>query len=715
MGIKEKVYEYIDDTNNKMGTMEEVARAFDIPRDQMKEFKKIIESMQKEGLIHRTRSGKLGTARRLGLTLGKVQGNHKGFAFVIPEAQNDEKADDIFISRDSLNGALHGDEVVVRVLEDNNGDRRRSGEVLKIITRANETIIGMYQKSKSYGFVVPLESKISSDIFVLNKDNMDAQNGQVVEVKITKWGEEERSPEGRIIDILGYEGDKGVDIAAVIKKYGLPYVFTEDVINEANLIPETISKEEINRREDFREDRIVTIDGSDAKDFDDAVSIEKLENGNYKLGVHIADVTHYVKYGMAIDEEALERGTSVYLVDRVIPMLPEKLSNNVCSLKPDEDRLTMSIIMEINKSGKVVNHNIYEGVIRSSARLIYDDVSNFLEHDNEKARKLLEEKNIADDLKIMEELAEILYIRREKRGAIGFNFPESQIVLDKEGRPTEIKEREMRVGNKIIEEFMLISNETVSEHMFWTDTPFLYRIHEDPDDEKVEAFKKFLNLFGYKLRAGSDGIEPRHFQELLKKIKGTNEERVISMIMLRALKKAKYSTIEEGHFGLAADYYSHFTSPIRRYPDLQIHRIIREFINGKLDKSKLEYYKKTLPMVAEITSMAERRSDDAERETYDIKKAEYMTERIGEEYTGIISSVISSGFFVELDNTVEGFVPIQRVEFDYYHYDEDTHQMIGEMTKTTFKLGDKVRIRVVSASPATRKIDFELIENISGE
>ncbi len=718
MNIKDKLFEYIDDTNMKMGSVEELEKVFDIPRDQRKEFRRIIQEMEDEGYVYKTKKGKLGSARRLGIVIGRLQGNHRGFGFVIPESEEEQDDGDVFIPAEDMHGALHGDKVAVRVLEDSSEnmhgeERRRSGEIINILQRANGKIIGLYQKSAKYGFVVPLETKISSDVFVLHEDNKNAQDGQIVEVEIKKWAEDGKNPEGRITEILGYEDEKGVDVKAVIKKYGIPERFSEKVMKETEQIPETLSKKEIDRRTDLRDVNLFTIDGADAKDFDDAVSIEKLENGNYKLGVHIADVSHYVREGTALDEEALDRGTSVYFVDRVVPMLPEKLSNGVCSLNPNEDRYAVSTFMEINKHGKVVSHEVHEAVIQSKARLIYKDVSDFLEGKNEEAEKKLRELGVADDIKMMEELALILREKRVVRGSINFDFPESQIEIDEDGHPIAIKKADRRIGNRLIEEFMLVTNETIAEYIFWTEIPFLYRIHEEPDEEKIAGFKKFISTFGYKIREGGEGIEPRDLQVLLKKIEGKREEAVISRIMLRSLKKARYSTEEDGHFGLAAEYYSHFTSPIRRYPDLQIHRILKQFINNELDKEKIDRYHAILPKVAELTSLAERRADDAERDVEDLKKVEFMQDKIGEEYEGVISGVLSSGFFVELPNTVEGFVPIHSIDFDYYQVNEEMHYLIGEMTRKKLRLGDKVIVRVVSATPSNRKIDFALVENVT--
>lgn len=714
MNIKDKIYQYIDDSNLKMSTIEELENIFEIPKDQKKEFRRIINEMKDEGYVYATKKGKIGSARRLGIIIGRLQGNERGFGFLIPENEEDE---DVFIPIDYLNGALHGDKIAVKILEESNylevDPRRRTGEVVNIIQRANNKIIGVYQKNAKFGFVVPLEKRISSDVFVLNENNNGADDGQIVEVEIKKWGEKEKNPEGKITEVLGYQDEKGVDVKAIMKKYGLIESFPEEVLKESEKISETIREEEKKRRKDLTDVNLFTIDGADARDFDDAVSIKILENGNYELGVHIADVSHYVREGTALDEEALNRGTSVYFVDRVIPMLPEKLSNGVCSLNPNEDRLALSTFMEINNQGKVLNHVVYESIINSKARLIYKDVSDFLEGKNDEATEKLKKLGVAEDLKLMEELSKILYKKRVSRGSIDFDFPESQIEIDEKGHPIAISKVERRVGNRLIEEFMLVTNETIAEYIYWTDLPFLYRIHEEPDEEKIQSFKKFVNTFGYKIREGGEGIEPRNLQELLKKLEGKSEEAIISRIMLRSLKKAKYSTEELGHFGLAAEYYSHFTSPIRRYPDLQIHRILKEFLNNKLNKDEISRYKSILPHVAEQSSLTERRADDAERDVDDLKKVEYMQDKIGEEYEGIISGILSSGFFVELENTVEGFVPIHSIDFDYYHVNEEMHYLIGEMTKKKLRIGDKVIVKVVSATPSNRKIDFALIKNLS--
>ena len=709
MAIKDKILEFMTEVAYKPMHRSELAQKFDIDKEQNKEFFKILTNMEREGSIIRTRNNLYGIPEKMDLVVGTIQGNRRGYGFLIPE---DKEVEDVFISSDALNGALHGDKVIVKVTMEGPNSKNQEGEVIRILERANKTLVGTYESSKNFAFVIPTDTRISKDVFVSRSDSNGAKDGHVVEVEITKWSEKRRNPEGRVINILGHKDEAGTDIRAIIKQHGLPEEFPEEVIEQADNISEEIKPKELEGRLDLRNTTTFTIDGADAKDYDDAISIEILKNGNYNLGVHIADVTHYVREGSPLDKEALERGTSVYLVDRVIPMLPEKLSNGVCSLRPNEDRLTLTAMIEIDQSGKVIGHKISESVISSKERLIYDDVSDILENDDE----VLKERysNILKELKDMEELSLKLNKRRFKRGSINFDFPESRIVLNEKGKPTDIVKVERRVADKIIEEFMLITNEVISESMHWTETPFLYRIHEDPDMEKIEVFNKFIYNFGYNLK-GMQEIHPKELQSLITKIEGKPEERVISTLMLRSLKKARYSTEALGHFGLAAEYYSHFTAPIRRYPDLQIHRIIKKFINGKISDKETKRLKKILPEVAEVSSGRERRADEAERDTDDLKKVEFMKDKIGNEYEGIISGVVSSGFFVELENTVEGMVRVSSLTDDYYIYDEQIHGFTGERTKKMYKLGDEIKIKVVGISIEARQIEFGLASKDSEE
>lgn len=702
MNIKDKILEFMTEIAYKPMHRVELAKKFEIEKSQNKEFFKILTEMEIDGSIIRTKNDLYGIPERMNLVVGTLQGNRRGYGFVIPENKD---VSDVFVSSDFLNGALHGDKVITRVTMDGPGSKSREGEIIRILDRANETLVGLFENSKNFAFVIPTDTRISKDVFVTRSDSNGAKNGEIVEVKITKWPENRRNPEGEVINILGHKDDAGTDIKAIIKQHGLPEEFPEDVIAQTDKIPEEIDSDEIAKRLDLRDTTTFTIDGADAKDFDDAISIDKLENGNYKLGVHIADVTHYVKEGSALDKEALERATSVYLVDRVIPMLPEKISNGVCSLKPNEDRLTLSVFIEIDSNGKVEDYKVAESVISSKERLIYSDVSDVLEGKSDELKEKY--SHLLEAFENMEELANILNKRRYKRGSINFDFPESRIILNDEGKPVDIVKVERRVADNLIEEFMLITNEVISENMYWTEIPFLYRIHEDPDAEKIEEFNKFIHNFGYHLK-GTGEVHPKELQGLIAKIAGEPEERVISTVMLRSLKKAIYSAEPEGHFGLAADYYSHFTAPIRRYPDLEIHRIIKAFINGQLKGKQIKRLEKILPEIANQSSKMERRADEAERETDDLKKVEYMEHKIGEEYDGIISGVVGSGFFVELENTVEGMVRVSSLQDDYYIYNEQMYGFMGERTKKIYKLGDAVRVKVEGVSIAARQIDFGL-------
>ncbi|NLC19312.1 MAG: ribonuclease R, partial [Clostridiales bacterium] len=537
-------------------------------------------------------------------------------------------------------------------------------------------------------------------------------SGHKVVVKITKYGDAGQSPEGRIVEILGHINDPGVDIMSVVRAYDLPVEYPAEVMRSLDKIPEEIDPEEVKNRLDIRELLTVTIDGEDAKDLDDAITLTK-EGSIYHLGVHIADVTHYVREGTALDKEALKRGTSVYLVDRVIPMLPHKLSNGICSLNPGVDRLSLSCFMDIDEKGEIVSHRIAETVMRSDCRMTYTKVAKVIEENDEEA--CAEYAPFVPMLMLMQELAELLRARRHKRGAINFDFPETKIIVDPKGKPIEIKPYERNKATKIIEEFMLIANETIAENFFWQEIPFIYRTHETPDEEKIRKLAIFINNFGYSMKVGNEKIHPKEIQKLLLRIEDTPEEALISRITLRSMKQAKYTVANIGHFGLSAKYYCHFTSPIRRYPDLQIHRIIKESLHGKLGEKRLQHFEKILHEVATHSSMTERRADEAEREVEKLKKIEYMMEHIGEVYEGVISGVTSWGLYVELPNTVEGMVRVSAMDDDYYIYDEEHYQMIGEHTKKVYKLGQKVKIQVIGADKLQRTIDFALVEDESDE
>ncbi|MCF0147200.1 MAG: ribonuclease R [Clostridium sp.] len=709
MGIKETLLSFMREEAYRPMDIQELVSVFDINPDEYKSFKKVLKTMEKEGLIVRTKKDKFGVPERLGLISGKLEVHSKGYGFLIPETEGEK---DVFVPSSSMNGAMNGDKVLVQITREDINGKKREGEVREVLSRANNKIIGVYEDSRNFGFVVPEDSRLNQDIFISKKDRNGANEGDLVICEIVKWADKRRSPEGVVKEVLGKKGDKGLDILTIIKKYGLPEEFPDKVLNYAENIEEEIPEKEYERRVDLRNLRMVTIDGEDAKDLDDAVSIERLDNGKFRLGVHIADVSHYVKEKNPLDREALKRATSVYLIDRVIPMLPRKLSNGICSLNPKVDRLALSCFMIIDKSGKVIQHEIEETVIKTSERMTYTDVTKILENNDEELIKRYD--YLVDDFKAMEELCNVLREKRMKRGAIDFNFEESKIILNDLGKPVDIKPYDRAIANRIIEEFMLVCNETIAEHMYWTNLPFVYRIHEDPDEEKLEKFKEFVYNLGYVVRWGQEA-HPRALQDILDKVKGKKEETVVSTLLLRSMMQAKYSPECVGHFGLAAKYYCHFTSPIRRYPDLQIHRIIKEQLNGKIDEKRIAKLSNIVEIASKQSSEMERLAQDAEREVDDLKKAEYMQERIGEEFSAIISSVTSFGLFAELPNTIEGLIHITALDDDYYIYDEAHLCLIGERTKKVYRLGDEVKVRCTKVDIDNREIYFDLIEEEAKE
>lgn len=704
---KKRILAYMREQAYKPLMLSELITVLDVPKEDIPLFTNLLDEMEAEGLIIKTKKERYGVPERMGLVVGRFQAHEKGYGFVIPESGGE----DVFIPANAVNGAMHGDRAMARITKPATPTRTQEGEIVKVLHRVHKTVVGTFDMSDNFGFVTPDHSRLFRDVFIPKNAINGAKQGQKVVVEITKWPEANRNAEGKIIEILGNAGDPGVDVMSIIRAYGIRYEFPEDVLREARSIPQKISDEDIKGRRDLRGLKMVTIDGEDAKDLDDAVSIQILDNGNYLLGVHIADVSHYVKEGSALDREALKRGTSVYFPDRVVPMLPKELSNGICSLNAGEDRLAFSVMMEIDKNGKVRDHEIFESVIHVNERMTYTDVYKILEEDD----PLLKEryKDFVEDFHRMKELALILKEKRMRRGAVDFDFSEAKIIVDEKGKPVEIKKYNLTIANKIIEEFMLECNEVVSEHFYWLGVPFVYRIHEDPDPEKMETLNQVLGIFGYHLKGYRD-VHPKALQEILNQIKGTPEERVISTIILRSLQKARYSDVHNWHFGLAADYYSHFTSPIRRYPDLIIHRIMKEHMSGKLDEKRIEHYRSILPDITKSNSERERAAEDAERDCESMKKAEYMQERLGEEFEGIVSNITAFGMFVELENTVEGLVRLSSMDDDYYVYDPQTLSLIGERTRKRYKIGDKVRVQVVKASPETRQIDFILLDSDNG-
>ncbi len=640
----------------------------------------------------------------MNLIKGKISAHAKGFAFLLPE---DTSLSDVFIPPNELNTAMNGDIVMVRLNSQSSGSRQE-GTVIRILERAIQRVVGTYTETRNFGFVIPDDKKITSDIFIPKNGKNGAAEGHKVVVKLTSYPEGRMNAEGEVETILGHKNDPGIDILSVIHKHGLPGEFPADAMEQASSTPDTIDEKDLKDRRDLRDQVIVTIDGADAKDLDDAVTVTKLDDGSYKLGVHIADVSHYVTENSPIDKEALERGTSVYLVDRVIPMIPHRLSNGICSLNPKVDRLTLSCEMTINSQGQVTEHEIFQSVIKTTERMTYSDVNKILVDDDEELKQKYEP--LVPMFKDMERLAQILRDKRMDRGAVDFDFKEAKVLVDDEGAVKDVVIRERSVAEKLIEEFMLVANETVAEHFHWMNVPFIYRIHEEPNAEKLQKFLEFVTTFGYVVKGTAGNIHPRALQSILDAVRDRPEETVISTVMLRSMKQAKYDPQSLGHFGLSTEFYTHFTSPIRRYPDLIVHRLIRTYlINGKVDEATQEKWAERLPDIAEHTSSMERRAVDAERETDDLKKAEYMLDKIGEEFDGMISSVTNFGMFVELPNTIEGLVHVSFMTDDYYRFDEQHFAMIGERTGNVFRIGDEITVKVVDVNKDERNIDFEIV------
>ncbi|RHF94797.1 ribonuclease R [Roseburia sp. AM23-20] len=697
---KKTIYQFICDEFYVPMKAKEMAVVLSVPKSQRSELQEVLDALVMDGSIEVTSKGKYIKSEGKYLT-GTFTAHARGFGFVSIEGEEE----DIFIPESQVHGAFHMDTVQVAITSENTG-RRREGTITKIISRGTTRIVCTYEKSKTFGFAVPDNPKFGSDIFIPQERSKGAVSGHKVVVEITDYGKEGRKPEGKVVEIIGHINDPGTDIMSIVKAYDLPVEFSEKIMHQVENVSNEVSTADMAGRMDFREWQTVTIDGEDAKDLDDAITLTK-EGDNYKLGVHIADVSNYVQEHSALDVEALSRGTSVYLVDRVIPMLPHKLSNGICSLNAGENRLTLSCVMTIDPKGNVIDHTIAESVIKVDRRMSYTSVKKILEdHDENEIR---EYENLVPMFELMRELAAILRKKRMKRGSIDFDFPETKIVLDEKGKPIEIKPYERNVATKIIEDFMLIANETVAQDYFWQELPFVYRTHDNPDTEKIKKLSTFINNFGYSIHIGQDEVHPKELQKLLQKIDGTPEEALISRLTLRSMKQAKYTTMSTGHFGLATPYYCHFTSPIRRYPDLQIHRIIKDNLRGRMNAKKIEHYDKILPEVAKHSSEMERRADEAERETDKLKKVEYMSERIGEVFEGVISGVTEWGFYVELPNTVEGLVHVTTLVDDYFHYNESTYELVGEVTNIRYKLGQRVHVMVTGTDRILRTIDFRVV------
>ncbi|OMD83453.1 ribonuclease R [Paenibacillus odorifer] len=710
MITQEILLDFMRETAYKPMTYEELVSHFALEDSEgFKKFEELLIELEQDGRIVLTRTARYGVPERMDLLRGRLQAHAKGFAFLIPD---DRDHPDVYIHANDLKGAMNGDIVLIRITSKSPSGGRMEGEVVRIVKRGVLQTVGVFQNLETYGFVLPDDKRINRDIFIPKQSFKGAVDGQKVVVRIVSYPEGRAAAEGEIIEILGHKDDPGVDILSIIRKHQLPEAFPAEVMDEADSAPDSITEEEIAEqgRRDLRGLNIVTIDGEDAKDLDDAVNVQRLENGHYKLGVHIADVGYYVREGSELDKEAYDRGCSVYLVDRVIPMLPHRLSNGICSLNPQVDRLTMSCEMEFNEQMKVVKHDVFTSVIRTKERMTYSNVRKILEDEDP---ELLERYSpLIDDFRLMKELAMKLRDARMRRGAVDFDFEESKIIVDENGKAVDIVKRERSVAEQIIEEFMLAANETVAEHFHWLKVPFLYRIHEDPDPEKLQNFMAFAANFGYHVKGRGNSVHPRALQDLLEQIQGTKEQTVISTMMLRSMKQAKYDAESTGHFGLAAEYYSHFTSPIRRYPDLVIHRVMREVIEngGALTQKRHDYLSSRMPDIAQQSSERERVAVEAERDTEQLKKAEYMQDKVGEEFEAMVSSVTSFGMFIELDNTVEGLIRLSAMSDDYYHFDEGHMALIGERTSRVFRIGDEVKIRVAKVNMDDHTIDFELVD-----
>ena len=705
---KKRIKEFIESEDYiplKRGEMRVVLQ---VPKEESGDFDNVINSLISEGEVFETKKGKIVTTKSINLKTAVFMANAKGFGFARLEDSNDN---DIYIPPESTLNAMNKDKILVRITVPSYNGKRASGEVVKILSPAKEGVVGTFDEGRGFGFVICDDKKIN-DIFIPKGSTKGAVTGSKVVVNITKRPSPNKCAEGEVIEILGHKDDPGVDILSIIRQFDLPVDYPEDVYEQTENMPEEITEAEIEGREDLRNIQTVTIDGDDSKDFDDAVSLDVLENGNFLLGVHIADVSHYVTEGSPLDKEAYKRGTSVYLVDRVIPMIPHRLSNGICSLNPDTDRLTLSCIMEIDREGTVVNHKIVESVIHSDCRMTYTKVNNVIENNDPDQIKEYEE--FVPMLRDMDKLRKILNNRRKIRGAVNFDFPEPKIILDSEGKVLDIKPYERNSATNLIEEFMLVCNETIAEDYYWQSIPFVFRNHDQPDEEKIEGLKKLISAFGYRIK-GKGEIHPMEIQKLIEKVKDTPQEHIISRMVLRSMKQAKYQAENIGHFGLAAKFYCHFTSPIRRYPDLQIHRIIKEVIEGKLTENRIKHYDSMLSEVAYHCSTTERTSDDAERETDRLKMAQYMQEHIGEEYNGLISGVTGWGIYVELENTVEGMVPLNEIEDDFYEYEEENLRVVGRRTGKIYMLGDEVRVRVIRTDIQARTIDFMFVEKEEGD
>lgn len=705
MDRKQMVYHFICEDDYKPLKSKEMALLFGVPKKERKQFHDILDELVAEGKIILDRTGRYRLPEE-NVNTGVFMATSRGFGFVRVEGREG----DVFIPESYVSNAYDGDIVMVQIFREGDGKKRCEGKIIKVIERKNETVVGTFTRNNHYGFVVVDREKFTSDVYIPKGKTMDAVTGHKVVVEIEDFGDGIKNPEGKIIEILGHSNDPGVDILSIIRGFKLPEDFPEDVMRQTAQIPSEVTSEEIAGRMDFRGCQTVTIDGEDAKDLDDAITLTKREDGGFELGVHIADVTNYVTEASALDREALKRGTSVYLTDRVIPMLPHKLSNGICSLNEGVDRLALSCIISYNKEGKILDSRIGESVICVDRRMSYTEVNAIVTLRDETVREKFRE--LVPMFETMKELAGILRKNRKKQGSIDFDFPECKIVVDRQGKPLDIVPYDRNTATRIIEEFMLAANKVVAEDFFWQEIPFVYRTHEYPDLEKIKELAALARSFSYTLKVGNEEVHPREIQKLIESIEGSEEETFLSRITLRAMKRARYSTENDGHFGLATKYYCHFTSPIRRYPDLQIHRIIKESLRGGMSLRRRQHYEDILPGVAKASSDLERRADEAEREVDKLKKTEYMKDRIGEVFEGVISGVTSWGVYVELPNTVEGMIRLADMEDDSYEYDSENYRVTGKYSGRELRLGQKIKVQVAHADTFTRTIDFVIPKEV---
>ena len=700
---EEIILEFMKDKDYVPMKAKEIAMILGVPKKEYNSFLKALDNLEIEFKIGKNRKNRYRVIEEEFLE-GTYRRNQKGFGFVKIEGREDE----IYISKENSLNALNGDKVVIEITEEKNKIKKAEGKIKRVIKREKDTVVGTFQNNKTFGFVVPDDKNFGTDIFISKNDFGKARNGHKVLVKITKYPSKGKKAEGKVIEVLGPPNQAGIDMLSLIKEYNLPARFPEPVVQEAQECGTEINKKEIPNRVDLRDHIIFTIDGEDAKDLDDAVRVIKLENGNYRLDVHIADVSHYVKDGSLLDREAYIRGTSIYLLGRVIPMLPRELSNGICSLNAGQDRFTLSCSMEIDNKGNVISSEVYKAVINVTERMNYKDVQTILDKSDKKILKKYEK--YIKDFETMAELAKILKQRRITQGYLNLEIPESKIELDVEGKAIDVHPYEIYFSNEIIEQFMLTANETIAEKFYWLDAPFIYRVHEEPDLDKVKELNQFLYNFNLKIKVVNEKVYPKEFEKILEEIKGKEEERVISHFILRTLKVARYEAENKGHFGIASKYYCHFTSPIRRYPDLFIHRIISHYLEKgyNVDENYVQKYIQKAEEAANQSSEREKIATKVERDSEDLKKAEYMESKIGEEYEGIVSSVTQFGMFVELENTVEGLIRFENLGDEYFIYDDKRKSLMGEKSHKTYKIGDKVNVRVISANKMLRQVDFEI-------